>query len=272
MNRHCERAPHSGARPATLWLSLRLGQSNWLFDFAPGGERAVVVGRLANAHVRLDRRGVAPVHFHFEREGDSIRLIPGYADELWLNGTRVRGAQLLESTSHLEFSGLRLEAHVFALDSELVSPVSTRNELARERGRRRVSLDIPDPMSATRVAFRAGMLASIAAEPVRSEAPSPQSAAEVTPAPTALRTEQLASEMQARERSEALLSGDFRIAAPTEPLSARTSEVIHIDSGPRRRRRRTLRSRFGAFALRALVSARTSLEHAFRYLFRVRRA
>ena len=272
MNRHCERAPHSGARPATLWLSLRLGQSNWLFDFVAGGERAVVVGRLANAHVRLDRRGVAPIHFHFEREGDSIRLIPGYGDELWLNGARVRGAQLLESTSHIEFSGLRLEAHIFALDSELVSPVSTRTELARERGGRRVSLDIPDPMSATRVAFRAGMLASVAAEPLRSEVRSPQAAAEGTPAPTALRTEQLASEIQARQRSEAVLSSHCSIAAPREPLSSLTSEVIHIDSGARRRQRRTLRGRFGAFAVRVLLSTRNSIEHAFRALFRVRRA
>lgn len=256
MNRHRESAPHVCATPTTLWLILRLGQSNWLFDFAPGHERAVVVGRNARANVRIERRGVAPIHFHFEREGEAIRLIPGYADELWVNGSRVRGAQILESASRIEFSGLRLEAHFFAIDSDLLLPVSARVDIERARRGSRTALDIPDPMSATRVAFRTNSPPPLSVEPLPNPAAPPlQGSAEVTPAPRALRTEQLKGEFQALSRRSEALSIESNPVAPSEPVSLVSSNVIYITGAARRRQRRSLRVRVGQFLSRTLGGA-----------------
>lgn len=64
--------------PRTLWLDIRFADERWTFELGPDEDRAIVVGSLLRARVRIDRRGIAPVRFHFERKRDAVRLIPAY--------------------------------------------------------------------------------------------------------------------------------------------------------------------------------------------------
>lgn len=184
--------------PVTLWLSLRLGHQNWLFEFAPGDERAIVVGSFVRANVRIERRGVAPIHFHFEREGEHVQLMPGYRDELLVNGDAVHGAHLLAASSRIEFAGLTLEARCFGVESDLLLPVSSHVGSRHERRPQLTALPIPDPLSRTRVAF-----------------PAPLSDADVafdaTPMPKGLRTARLASEMRALNQQAEQRSANLRV-------------------------------------------------------------
>ena len=99
----------------TYWLCIRLDDRSWIFELGPDEDRAIVVGALLRAHVRVDRREIAPVHFHFEREGDTIRLVPGYRADLIVNGVAVSGMQSLDRQAVIEFSGCRMEVRVTAV-------------------------------------------------------------------------------------------------------------------------------------------------------------
>ena len=112
--------------PPTLGLRLRLGERTWAFELGPGEERAIVVGCLFRAHVRIDRQGIAPVHFHFEREGNEIRLVPGYRSDLLINGAPVSGVRTLAGRSVIEFSGYQMEVEIIALVSAAMTVESLR--------------------------------------------------------------------------------------------------------------------------------------------------
>jgi hypothetical protein len=120
----------AGARE-TLWLSLRFGRENWLFELAPNDEHAIVVGNWRRAHVPINRREVAPIHFHFERDGDAIRLIPGYGNDVRVNGTLLIGSRLLEPRSCVEFAGLVVEVAFFSIESGVLAEVRPRGSEPR---------------------------------------------------------------------------------------------------------------------------------------------
>ncbi len=92
-----------------LWLEIRLNDANWLFELKAGEERAVVVGSHPRADVCIERPGVASMHFHFEREGDAVLLIPGYQAALRINSVRAPGPCSLDARATVEFQGVSLE-------------------------------------------------------------------------------------------------------------------------------------------------------------------
>lgn len=96
----------------TLCLCVTTERKNWIFELGPEEERAIVVGSLKRAHIRLDHRGIAPVHFHFERDGASVHLVPAYGRELFANCVRVTGPLELGQRTLLEFSGMRFKVLV----------------------------------------------------------------------------------------------------------------------------------------------------------------
>lgn len=232
MTRECDARDQAVATPLTLWLSLRLGHQNWLFEFCEGDERAIVVGRFPRANVHVDRRGVAPIHFHFERDGDRILLIPGYRDELLVNGLPIDGAHALEPSSRIEFARLELEAHFFAVESDLLLPVSSRVSSRHERRRAIRAWPLADPLSRTSVAFPAHT-GDFDAVP------------DATPIPKALRTAHLATEMRALSQKSESLSASLRAVPSEQPrleLSCSGTKsrplTIAIDAKKPRRRRR----------------------------------
>jgi len=94
-----------------LLLELKVRGSVHVFLLAAGEERALTVGSAAVADLRLDEVGVAPVHFHFEREGDEVWLIPTSSmGRLRLDSKRVAcKCRLLGQRCVLEVATLTIE-------------------------------------------------------------------------------------------------------------------------------------------------------------------
>lgn len=118
--------------PGTRWLRITFGESTWTFELEPTEERAIVVGSLLRAHVRVNLPNVAPVHFHFEREGDAIRLICAYGADVRVNGTAVSGAMTLGPLASVEFAGTRLDAEI--LEEPPPTPASSMDRLREGEG------------------------------------------------------------------------------------------------------------------------------------------
>lgn len=92
-----------------LWLEIRHKELTWLFELKAGEERAVVVGSQHRADVCLARPGIASMHFHFEREGDAVTVIPGYRSELRINSVRALEPCPIRTHAIVEFCGASLE-------------------------------------------------------------------------------------------------------------------------------------------------------------------
>jgi hypothetical protein len=173
-------------QPQTLWLSLRLGHCNWLFELEPGDERAIVVGSLSRAQVRIGRPGVAPIHFHLEREGDAICLVPGYRDDLVVNERAVARPCLLEPRSIIQFSGLRLEVAFFTLDADSLGiPSDSRASrlLEADSARRERVLSLPDSTDPTCVAIQCARFSPPPLPSARATAPACQRMRPIIPQP-----------------------------------------------------------------------------------------
>lgn len=99
-------------RDGTFWLVIDYESRANIFELAPDVERAVVVGSLQRADVRVNALGIAPVHFHFEREGAQLLLVPTYDAEVRVNSMLVRGPQPISGHAVVEFAGVKLEANI----------------------------------------------------------------------------------------------------------------------------------------------------------------
>ncbi len=113
----------------SIWLELCVdGQSN-AYELNADETRAVAVGSLLRADLRIDRPGVAPVHFHIEREGNDLWLVPAYGShDLRVDTARLSGPQRIKGRAVIEFCGARIEARVHEQ-----RPVVTRESSARLR-------------------------------------------------------------------------------------------------------------------------------------------
>lgn len=99
--------------PEAIWLELSFEGQTLAFELPADESRAIAVGSLLRADIRIDRPGVAPVHFHFEREDDEIWVVPGYGLEgLRVDTARVTGPKRIDARAVVEFCGTRLEATV----------------------------------------------------------------------------------------------------------------------------------------------------------------
>lgn len=143
-------APNAPVSRQTLWLSVRLSHENWLFEIEPDEERAIVVGALLRAHVRVNRRDVAPVHFHFEREQDRIRVCPAYGADLCVNGTRISGPHELAGHATIAFAGLELEAYVCDIEPNILEQLDLRDWTAEEHPDCGAVFSLPDDGEITR--------------------------------------------------------------------------------------------------------------------------
>ena len=144
----------AGGEP--LWLELRAPGIDRIFLMQPADERAIVVGSLMRADIRLDRRDIAPVHFHFEREGSQIWLVPTYKADLRVNAARIVGPFRLEGQACIEFCGLVLDAIVHR-ENPLSGafPIGAEPQgLDRERARTSYIDELPDETAPTRAVLK----------------------------------------------------------------------------------------------------------------------
>ncbi|MFZ5896836.1 MAG: FHA domain-containing protein [Myxococcota bacterium] len=164
-------APNQPVTRHTLWLSLRLGGDNWLFEVEPDEERAIVVGSLLRAHVRVNRRDIAPVHFHFEREKDRMRVCPAYSADLYVNGTRISGPYELEDHATIAFAGLELEAYVCDIEPNILEQLDLRDWTADDLPDCGAVLSLPDGAEVTRAIQRTSIAPEAPAGETKKYAP-----------------------------------------------------------------------------------------------------
>ena len=69
----------------SYWLDVCVSGQTSIFELPATGERAIGVGSLLPAAVRIDDPNVALVEFHIEREGDGVWLVPAYGADLRVN-------------------------------------------------------------------------------------------------------------------------------------------------------------------------------------------
>jgi len=130
-------APDSGS----IRLELSFDGQTCSFALAPDETRAIAVGSLLGADLRIDRPGVAPVQFHIERENDQLWIVPAYdSGDLRVDAVRIRGPKRLDNRAVIEFCGLRVIAKVLHLShaaepSSCVGPQQTSSEAIRDRGK-----------------------------------------------------------------------------------------------------------------------------------------
>lgn len=112
---------HNAPSPQrSLWLEVHHDGRAHVFCCSPNEERAIVLGSLPRADIRVSGLGIAPVHFHFERDGDRIMLVPTYNAEVRVNAMLVRGPVPIPQHAVVEFAGIRIEALVRATPPERV--------------------------------------------------------------------------------------------------------------------------------------------------------
>jgi hypothetical protein len=148
-NDHEATAPRDG----TLWLVVDYESRAHIFELAPDVERAVVVGSLPRADVRVNALGIAPVHFHFEREGVQLLLVPTYDAEVRVNSMLVRGPQPIAGHALVEFAGVRLEATIHFTRPEY-TPLPSLDIPDRESGIQYLAA-LPSDTQTTKLALEA---------------------------------------------------------------------------------------------------------------------
>jgi len=83
------------------------------FELDADETRAVAVGSLLRADLGIDRPGVAPVHFHIEREHDALWIVPAYgAKDIRVNAAKLTGPKRLDGQAVIEFSNVRIDARI----------------------------------------------------------------------------------------------------------------------------------------------------------------
>ncbi|HVJ14756.1 MAG TPA: hypothetical protein VM686_04920, partial [Polyangiaceae bacterium] len=134
----------------SLWLEVRLGDQLRLFELRTGDDRAIVVGADIRSHVRVDRPGVAPVEFHFERDGSEVYVAPGYQAALRVNTEPVRSRTRLPREALVEIHGVSLDVRVLDRQPD-GSPPPFTPEATAEHVR---SYQVDHPLDAATVRFR----------------------------------------------------------------------------------------------------------------------
>ncbi len=123
MNAAMQVEPEAAAAES-MWLELCFEGQSHTFELKADESRAVAVGSLRGADLRIDRPGVAPVQFHIERESDAMWIVPAYnSRDLRVDSACITGPQRIDGCAIIEFAGVRLYAS--GLDADWVMTKDT---------------------------------------------------------------------------------------------------------------------------------------------------
>ena len=148
----------------SMWLELCMDGESHTFELRADELRAVAVGSLLRADLRIDRPGVAPVQFHFERNDGALWIVPAYnSSDLRVDTARVTGPQRIDGRAVIEFAGVRIHACVLDVDLAKVRG-SLVNELSK-RDTERSAHESGAVLVANKVQAEASMASSPVAEP-----------------------------------------------------------------------------------------------------------
>ena len=141
---------------ASVYVELTINGLACAQEFPPAEERAFVVGSTAQADLRVNGIGVAPVQFHIERDDGGIWLIPGYGiADLSVDSIRTLGPTALKASTVVEFCDVRIrvvvtEADRLATDDDRLAMRKAAGRVSRES----YSWSLPGEEEPTVVAMR----------------------------------------------------------------------------------------------------------------------
>ena len=105
----------------SLCLELSVDSVSHTFELKADETRAIAVGSLLGADLRIDRPGVAPLHFHIEREEDAVWIVPAYAaGDLRVNTARIAGPKQISGRAVIEFADVRIDARILEPNSAVM--------------------------------------------------------------------------------------------------------------------------------------------------------
>ena len=97
--------------PAVLYLRILVDDGERIFVLNGDDERVVAVGSASSADIQLERPGISPIHFYFERIEYGIWIVPAYCvSELRVNTARASSPSQLGHRSIVEFGNTRIVA------------------------------------------------------------------------------------------------------------------------------------------------------------------
>ena len=100
-------------RDDSVEVTLSVGGDCYNFKLSRDECRAIAVGSRASADLRFDCPGVAPVHFHIERDDHRVWIVPAYGvSDIRVNAARITGPKVIYSEAIIEFSNVRVRALV----------------------------------------------------------------------------------------------------------------------------------------------------------------
>jgi len=104
--------PLNAAPADSLWLEVCHSSEAWLFELGANDDIAIAVGSHSSAQIQIGQPGVAATHFHFEREGNTVVVVPGYRAGLRINSIKASGPTPLTEHTTIDFCGVSLDAKV----------------------------------------------------------------------------------------------------------------------------------------------------------------
>ena len=113
-------------RDESIEVTLGVGGQSYKFELERDGCRPFAVGSRASADLRFDRPGVAPVHFHIERDDNRVWIVPAYGvSGIRVNAARITGPRVISGKAIVEFAALRIRVLVIDYASGLTQDSSS---------------------------------------------------------------------------------------------------------------------------------------------------
>lgn len=95
-----------------LRICVELEGRKTVFHLGPRDLRAIVIGEVTGADVRVQGPHVPEIACHLERDGDAVCLVPAYARDLQVDGVPVATVCVLPWRARLSFSGVHLAVSI----------------------------------------------------------------------------------------------------------------------------------------------------------------
>jgi hypothetical protein len=95
-----------------LRIAVSVDNRTSVFELGPADLRAIVVGEMAGADVRVSGGQVPEIAFHLERAEEAIHLVPAYARDLEVDGVPVSSVCVLPWRSRISFAGIQVTVSI----------------------------------------------------------------------------------------------------------------------------------------------------------------
>jgi hypothetical protein len=95
-----------------LRIAVSVDNRTSVFELGPDDPRAIVVGEIGGADVRVSGDQMPEIAFHLEREEEAVHLVPAGARDLEVDGVSVSSVCVLPWRSRISFSGVHVTVSI----------------------------------------------------------------------------------------------------------------------------------------------------------------